>query len=41
MEWVDIGVNLTDEAFDSDRDAVLERARQAGVSQPKGGPRKA
>ena len=33
MEWVDIGVNLTDEAFDSDRDAVLERARQAGVSQ--------
>lgn len=33
MEWVDIGVNLTDKAFDSDRDAVLERARQAGVSQ--------
>lgn len=33
MEWVDIGVNLTDKAFNSDRDAVLERARQAGVSQ--------
>lgn len=33
MEWIDIGVNLTDKAFNSDRDAVLERARQAGVSQ--------
>ena len=33
MDWVDIGVNLTDAAFDTDRQAVLERAWQAGVSQ--------
>ena len=33
MEWIDIGVNLTDAAFDKDREAVLERAREAGVSQ--------
>lgn len=32
-EWIDIGVNLTDAAFDNDREAVLERAWQAGVSQ--------
>lgn len=32
-EWIDIGVNLTDTAFDNDRGAVLERAWQAGVSQ--------
>ncbi|WP_373186536.1 TatD family hydrolase [Halopseudomonas sp.] len=32
-EWIDIGVNLTDSAFDSDREAVLERAWQAGISQ--------
>ncbi|WP_263079279.1 TatD family hydrolase [Endozoicomonas sp. Mp262] len=28
---VDIGVNLTDKSFDSDRDQVIERARQAGI----------
>lgn len=33
MEWVDIGVNLLDDAFDRDRDQVLERAWSAGVSQ--------
>ena len=33
MEWVDIGVNLLDAAFDKDRDQVLERAWQAGISQ--------
>ncbi|WP_150299043.1 TatD family hydrolase [Pseudomonas profundi] len=33
MEWIDIGVNLTDAAFDKDREAVLDRAREAGVSQ--------
>ncbi|WP_150279137.1 TatD family hydrolase [Halopseudomonas salina] len=33
MDWIDIGVNLTDSAFDTDREAVLERAWQAGVSQ--------
>lgn len=33
MEWVDIGVNLLDAAFDKDRDQVLERAWSAGVSQ--------
>lgn len=33
MEWIDIGVNLTDAAFDKGREAVLERAREAGVSQ--------
>lgn len=33
MEWVDIGVNLLDAAFDKDRDAVLERAWAAGISQ--------
>lgn len=27
----DIGVNLTDKRFDRDRDAVIERAREAGV----------
>lgn len=32
-DWIDIGVNLTDSAFDTDREAVLERAWQAGVSQ--------
>ncbi|MBL4834349.1 MAG: TatD family hydrolase [Pseudomonas sp.] len=32
-EWIDIGVNLTDSAFDTDREAVLERAWQAGISQ--------
>ena len=33
MEWVDIGVNLLDAAFDKDRDQVLERAWSAGISQ--------
>ncbi|MDX1407897.1 MAG: TatD family hydrolase [Saprospiraceae bacterium] len=31
-QWADIGVNLTDKQFHDDRDAVIERARQAGVS---------
>ncbi|GAA6129794.1 TatD family hydrolase [Halopseudomonas sabulinigri] len=33
MEWIDIGVNLTDKAFAKDRSEVLERAWQADVSQ--------
>src|SRR5690554_1082713 len=33
MQWVDIGVNLLDAAFDKDRDQVLERAGESGVSQ--------
>jgi TatD DNase family protein len=33
MELIDIGANLTHESFDRDRDAVLERARVAGVAQ--------
>lgn len=33
MEWIDIGVNLTDTAFDHDREAVLERAWAADISQ--------
>lgn len=33
MQWVDIGVNLLDAAFDKDRDQVLERAWESGVSQ--------
>ena len=31
-QWADIGVNLTDKQFRDDRDAVLERARNAGVN---------
>lgn len=31
MELIDIGVNLTNRAFDRDREDVLERAREAGV----------
>jgi len=31
MEWIDICVNLTHESFRRDRDAVIERAAQAGV----------
>ena len=33
MQLIDIGANLTHESFDADRDAVLERARAAGVAQ--------
>ena len=33
MHLVDIGANLTHESFDRDRDAVLARAREAGVAQ--------
>lgn len=33
MQLIDIGVNLTHESFDRDLDAVLERARAAGVVQ--------
>ncbi|MEM1411016.1 MAG: TatD family hydrolase [Pseudomonadota bacterium] len=33
MELIDIGANLTHESFDKDRDAVIERAQAAGVSQ--------
>ena len=33
MELIDIGCNLTHDSFDSDRDEVLEMARQAGVTQ--------
>lgn len=31
-QWADIGVNLTDKQFHDDQDAVLQRARAAGVS---------
>ncbi len=33
MQLIDIGANLTHESFDHDRDAVLQRARAAGVAQ--------
>ena len=33
MDLIDIGANLTHESFDRDRDAVLARAREAGVAQ--------
>jgi TatD DNase family protein len=33
MELIDIGCNLTHDAFDGDRSAVLTRAREAGVVQ--------
>ena len=33
MEWIDIGVNLSDAAFDKDRDSVLDRAWAANISQ--------
>lgn len=32
-ELIDIGINLTHESYEADRDAVLERARRAGVTQ--------
>jgi TatD DNase family protein len=31
MDLIDIGANLTHDSFDDDRDAVIERAREAGV----------
>lgn len=33
MTLIDIGANLSHDSFDADRDAVLARAREAGVSQ--------
>jgi TatD DNase family protein len=33
VNLIDIGANLTHDSFDHDRDAVLQRARDAGVSQ--------
>ena len=33
MDLIDIGANLTHDSFDPDRDAVLQRARDAGVAQ--------
>jgi TatD DNase family protein len=33
MELIDIGCNLTHDSFDSDRDQVLDHAREAGIVQ--------
>ena len=33
MQLIDIGANLTHDSFDRDRDAVMQRARDAGVVQ--------
>jgi TatD DNase family protein len=33
MELIDIGVNLAHDSFDADRDAVMQRAAAAGVTQ--------
>ena len=33
MELIDIGVNLAHDSFDADRDAVMQRAADAGVTQ--------
>src|SRR3546814_10687115 len=33
VQLIDIGANLTHDSFDHDRDAVLQRARDAGVVQ--------
>jgi TatD DNase family protein len=33
MDLIDIGANLSHDSFDHDRDAVLQRARDAGVAQ--------
>lgn len=33
MQLIDIGANLTHDSFDHDRDAVLQRARDAGVGR--------
>ena len=32
VQWADIGVNLTDKQFRDDRNAVIQRAREAGVT---------
>ena len=31
MDLIDIGLNLSHDSFDRDRDAVWQRAREAGV----------
>jgi len=33
MDLIDIGANLTHDSFDHDRDAVMQRAREAGIVQ--------
>lgn len=33
MQFIDIGINLTHDSYDADRDAVLERAVAAGVTR--------
>jgi len=33
MQLIDIGANLTHDSFDSDREAVIDAAREAGVTQ--------
>jgi TatD DNase family protein len=33
MDLIDIGCNLTHDSFDTDREAVIERAREAGVNR--------
>lgn len=33
MHWIDIGVNLTHDSFDADRDEVIARAAERGVTQ--------
>ena len=33
MQWIDIGANLTHDAFDLDREAVIAQAHEAGVMQ--------
>lgn len=33
MELIDVGCNLTHDSFDSDRQQVIERAREAGIAQ--------
>lgn len=33
MDLIDIGANLTHDSFDHDRDAVLQRAREAGITR--------
>lgn len=33
LELIDIGLNLAHDSFDADREAVMARARDAGVAQ--------